>query len=82
MKIPVNFTACKYLDFEEKFPQCKKEILSGKQETVFWLRKNSEPSMVLFCKKRGRLNQPDVCLCKNTAMCADFKIKEHTIYVE
>lgn len=83
----VKFTACEHLDFEPKYAGCKRQMLgqiSGDGK-LFWMRPNygmDNPTMVQFCKKRGRLNNPESCLKKENAVCSDYKEFNHVIEIE
>jgi len=75
----MEFTACKYLDFDDKYPAAKKQVLgSGK---VFWLRDVSfnEPAMVQFCKLRGRRNSPEACTKEKFAGCSSYEEFTHNV---
>lgn len=83
MKKETKFNACKYLDFHTDFFKCEKTLMDfGK---VFWLRdvsyNQTMPSLVQFCSKRGRLNEPHACLCKENKRCGDYVDFEHTVEV-
>ena len=79
----VKFTGCKYLDFEDNYV-AKKQIIFLGENKVFWLREVSDPglpSMVQFCKKRGRLNAPVACLNELDACCTLYEDYNHEVVV-
>lgn len=79
----LTFNACKHLDFESDYSATKEVLANGK---VFWLRDVSYdptlPSMVQFCELRGRLNDPEDCLCESKKRCNDYIEHEHHVEVE
>lgn len=75
----MKFTACKHLDYSDNYIAKKQVLGSGK---VFWLRPvidDSYPSMVQFCKKRGRLNNPESCTEKRYAACSCYDECMHDV---
>jgi hypothetical protein len=76
----MKFTACKHLDFSDNYA-AKKQVLGN--DVVFWVRDVSYdptlPSMVQFCKFRGRLNNPERCTQKRFAACGDYEEFEHDV---
>lgn len=77
----VEFEACESLDFKPNYT-AKRQMLAGGK--LFWIRPvldSSYPSMVQFCKKRGRQNSPTACLCEKDKMCNDYKTISHIIEV-
>lgn len=79
----VKFNACKHLDFEEKYINCKRQMLYNNK--LFWLREKVPadfPKMVQFCKKRGRMNAPGYCLNEDCAGCSDYEDFEHIVDVD
>lgn len=81
----IIFSACKHLDFADNYI-AKKELISVNGETkVVWNRPvidSSYPNLVQFCKLRGRLNNPDSCLCENNKKCDDFENKKHEVKIK
>ena len=80
----VKFTGCKHLDFDVEYTAKKKLIYLGETK-VFWLRKSYDPSlptMVQFCKLRGRLNSPGACLNERNARCSEYEDFEHEVEIE
>ena len=80
----MKFTACKYLDFSEKYTDAaEKQLIGIGNGKVFWMRKlkydPSQPAMVQFCKKRGRLNNPEACLSLKKAVCGDYEEIVHEV---
>ena len=77
----IEFKACKYLDFEDNYVGCKRQMLGGGK--LFWMRDVSidYPAMVQFCSKRGRLNNPESCLCESAAQCSDYNDFLHSVDV-
>jgi len=79
----VEFTACEHLDFEPKYAGCKRQMLGNGK--LFWMRPDygtDNPRMVQFCKKRGRLNNPESCTKEGNAQCSDYKEFNHVIEIE
>ncbi len=74
----MKFTACKHLDFSDSYAAKKQVLGSGK---VFWLRDVGPnlPSMVQFCKKRGRINDPEACTSEQHAACGDYENFNHDV---
>ena len=80
MSKKIKFTACEELDFTDKYTA--KKVLFGTK--VCWERDVidvSFPRLVQFCKKSGRLNNPDSCLREADKMCSDYKEFEHTVII-
>ena len=80
MSKKIKFTACEHLDFAENYTA--KKVLFGTK--VCWEREVvdvSFPRLVQFCKKSGRLNNPDSCLKEADKMCSDYKEIEHTVII-
>ena len=81
--VKITFTGCKHLDFGDEYT-CRKQIMGNAGEpTVFWMRDvpSDLPSMVQFCKLRGRLNNPHACLTEETRMCPEYEEIKHTVEV-
>lgn len=81
-KKEITFTGCKHLDFTDHFAAKKGPIYVGGQTKICWDRGNiddTRPSLVQFCKLRGRLNHPEMCLCEETKQCGDFSDGEHKV---
>jgi len=79
----VEFTACEHLDFEPNYGGCKRQMIAGGK--LFWMRPDygiDNPRMVQFCKKRGRLNSPELCTKEANAQCSDYKEFNHVIEIE
>jgi len=78
----IKFKACEFLDFSDNYT-AKKELIAIRNETkVCWDRPvidGSYPRLVQFCKKRGRLNNPECCLTEDKKMCSDFNEMEHLV---
>ena len=82
MKREIKFTACEYLDFNDNYSAKKDLIISDGVAKICWNRPvidESYPQMVQFCKKHGRLNDPQCCLKESNKMCSDYKDFEHTV---
>ncbi|NCC05821.1 MAG: hypothetical protein EOM37_17680 [Proteobacteria bacterium] len=83
----IKFTACKHLSYDKDAygQSCALNLLGGDMKAV-WNRKNppypGAPSLVQFCKLRGRLNSPTACLRKCDAMCRSYEDFEHAINAE
>lgn len=79
----ITFTACKWLDYNDSYSATKNLISSDKITKVVWDRRPSDnPRLVQFCTKRGRMNGPECCLSKLTAMCRDYEEIEHAVPLE
>ena len=81
----IKFTACEQLDFSDHYIAKKELIGSGGVTKVCWDRPvidDSYPRLVQFCKKRGRMNNPECCLCEKDKGCMDYKDFEHTVEVD
>ena len=78
MEKEITFTACQDLDFDDCYDAKKVETTNSK---VCWERGVEEdlPQLVQFCKKRGRLNSPNACLCEQNKKCSDYVEKEHKV---
>ena len=78
----IKFTACKHLDFDDNY-SAEKVLISGCGETkVCWDRPvvdESYPGLVQFCKKRGRMNKPELCTCEEKKGCSDYEDFNHEI---
>ena len=80
MSKKIKFTACEHLDFADKYTA--KKVLFGTK--VCWERKMVDvlfPRLVQYCKKSGRLNNPDCCLREADKMCSDYKEFEHNVII-
>ena len=71
----IKFTACKHLRFDDGFLAKKQVLGSGK---VFWMR-DVHPSMVQFCGRRGRINNPEACTDKKHAWCSCYEECVHEV---
>ena len=79
----IKFTGCQDLDYSESYrPACSRQMLANGK--LFWMRPSYyvDNRMVQFCKKRGRLNNPESCLCENRAVCSEYEEIEHIIDVD
>ncbi len=78
----IKFTACKYLDFSDNYI-AKKNLISACGETkICWNRPvldTSYPMLVQFCKLRGRMNNPEMCLCEKYKQCSKYEDFRHEI---
>jgi len=80
MSKKIKFTACEHLDFADNYTA--KKVLFGTK--VCWERKIVDvlfPRLVQYCKKSGRLNNPESCLREADKMCSDYKEFEHTVII-
>lgn len=78
----IEFKACEHLDFSDSYTAEKNLINSYGETKVCWNRPvidSSYPSLVQFCKLRGRLNHPESCLCDKLSQCSDFNIAGHKV---
>ncbi len=81
-KTKVKFNACEHLDFSDNYNAEKALIAFYDTTKVCWDRPvidDSYPRLVQFCKKRGRLNHPESCLCEKNKQCSDYKDIEHIV---
>ena len=78
----IEFNACKHLDYSDTYT-AKKELISiGGETKVCWNRPVidiSYPALVQFCKLRGRMNNPEMCLCDRTKQCIDYEELKHKV---
>ena len=80
MSKKIKFTACEHLDFADNYTA--KKVLFGTK--VCWERKMVDvlfPRLIQYCKKSGRLNNPESCLREADKMCSDYKEFEHTVII-
>ena len=80
MSKEIKFTACEHLDFADNYTA--KKVLFGTK--VCWERKIVDvlfPRLIQYCKKSGRLNNPESCLREADKMCSDYKEIEHTVII-
>jgi len=80
MSKKIKFTACEHLDFADNYTA--KKVLFGTK--VCWERKIVDvlfPRLVQYCKKSGRLNNPESCLREADKMCSDYKEFEHMVII-
>ena len=85
MKQEIKFNACEFLDFSDSYSAKKEPISSGGVTKICWDRPvidSSYPALVQFCKKRGRLNNPECCLYDENKQCTDYKDVEHIVAFE
>ena len=74
----VQFRACRFLDFEPHYGNCKRQLISVSETKLCWKRTHD---LVQFCSKRGRINSPAGCLTKATAGCNDYEGVDRDIEV-
>jgi len=72
----IKFNGCEHLDFEPHFTAKRQQTNIG----LFWLR-DVEPSMVQFCKKKGRIYGCQSCLSERNKQCNSYNEVEHCISV-
>lgn len=85
MKKEIEFTACEHLDFSDSYAAKKDAIVIGSETKICWNRPvidSSYPSLVQFCKKRGRLNSPESCLSESCKMCSEYNDFSHIVTFE
>ena len=78
----LKFTACKYLDFSDNYTAEKNLIQVEGEMKVCWNRPvidDSFPQLVQFCKKRGRMNNPEMCVCVENQQCQDYEDVIHEV---
>ena len=83
MSKKIKFTACEHLDFADNYT-AKKVLINIFGTKVCWERDVedvSNPRLVQYCKKYGRLNYPESCLKEADKMCSDYKEFEHTVII-
>jgi len=79
----VKFTCCEYLDFSDSYSAKKCLISSGGATKVTWDRRGPYGmSLVQFCKKRGRINDPEGCLDEDHSRCMDYAETEASVSEE
>jgi hypothetical protein len=81
----IKFKACKFLDFQDNYTAKKVLIGTKNGNKVSWERPiidSSYPPLVQFCTKRGRLNSPEMCLCKSNAQCSDYSDFNHCVNIK
>lgn len=76
MAYKVIFTGCEHLDFEPKYSAKRQQTEMG----LFWMRE-AAPSMVQFCKKKGRLYGCQSCLCEQEKQCNSYNEVTHEVEV-
>lgn len=86
MRETIKFTGCKYLDYGDNYGKCTKELISTCGETkICWQRPvidSTDPSLVQFCSRRGRMNHPEMCLCEENKGCFDYEDFEHELNLD
>lgn len=78
----INFLACEHLDFSDLYSAKKEAIITKFGTKVVWHRPvidSTYPSLVQFCKLRGRLNEPESCLCQSNKKCSEYNDFNHTV---
>lgn len=70
------FNGCEHLDFEPNYAAKRQQTPMG----LFWMRE-AEPSMVQFCKKKGRIYGCQSCLSEASKQCNSFNEVEHRVSV-
>ena len=78
----IEFTACEHLDFSDNYTAKKAAISMQGTVKVCWDRPvidDSYPRLVQFCKKRGRMNSPEMCMCEANKMCSDYNEGNHSV---
>ncbi len=82
MENKLTFTGCEHLDFSDNYAAKKEPIGIGNETKICWDRPvidESFPALVQFCKLRGRLNNPEMCLCEKTKQCSDYVETSHDV---
>jgi hypothetical protein len=74
MNTTVTFKGCAHLDFDPHYTAKRQLTNMG----LFWLR-DQEPSMVQFCKLKGRLYGCQACLSESNKQCNSYEEIEHNI---
>jgi hypothetical protein len=80
MKKEIKFHACEHLDFSDNYTANKEPIQIKGEIKLCWDRPvidNSYPRLVQFCKKRGRMSNPELCTSEETKQCSDYNEIEH-----
>jgi len=70
----VEFKGCEHLDFDPNYSAKRQATQKG----LFWMR-SIEPSMVQFCKKRGRVYGCQACLSEDEKGCNDYIETTHIV---
>lgn len=81
----IKFTACKHLDFSDNYTAEKNLISTCGETKVCWDRSvldDSYPRLVQFCKLRGRMNNPEMCVCEQNKQCSDYEDFEHEVALD
>lgn len=82
MENKLTFTGCEQLDFADNYTAKKEPIKIGIETKICWDRPvldETYPALVQFCKLRGRINNPENCLCWETKQCGDYYEAEHEV---
>lgn len=69
-----KFKGCEFLDFSPNYAAKRQQTSMG----LFWMR-DASPSMVQFCKKKGRLYGCDACLSEANKQCNSYAEVTHEI---
>lgn len=72
----VKFRGCEHLDFETRYTAKRQQTPKG----LFWMRE-AAPSMVQFCKKKGRIYGCESCLSEANKQCNSYNEIEHSVSV-
>ena len=82
MKKEITFSGCEHLDYSDNYGAKKEPIQIMGETKICWDRPvidETYPALVQFCKLRGRLNNPEMCLCEKTKQCSDFNEIDHKV---
>lgn len=77
----IKFEACEHLDFDDNY-SAKKCFIKLGETKVCWDRPvidSSYPTLVQFCKLRGRMNSPEMCTSEENKQCSVYKKFEHEV---
>jgi len=84
MKNIVKFNGCRHLDFSDNYAAKKSAICINGKTKVCWDRPvidETYPALVQFCLLRGRLNNPEFCLCEENKRCSDYVDIVHIVEI-
>ncbi len=82
MENELIFTGCEHLDFSDNYAAKKESIEIMGETKICWDRPvidETYPALVQFCKLRGRMNHPEMCLCERTKQCDDYLEVNHKV---
>lgn len=75
----VEFYGCKFLEYGDDYLAEKNLISCGGITKVVWFRNSMGNSLVQFCQKRGRINNPIGCLDEELKQCHLYQDFKHIV---